>query len=295
LTACWEAIKDNKPASEENLSNDIIMVNYAKKNARLAMLMSAIVPGAGQFYADKSSFTTYLFPIIEAAVIGGIIYYDNKGNKKSTEYKKYVTETVTLDIDGFQYTGSRYRRDYQAAVQDTLISIHSNDIYDGLFFSLDEEDSQHFFEDIGKYDKYIFGWVDWYFKYAEVPPIDGLPNPHPIFVFDISDPSNQLYNSPENKWQFNVPLTGGTSNDIPYSALRASYIKMRKEAEDEYRVANNLSFGIALNHIVSAIDAVRLTNKMNRLSLSDNNVRFRYYAAIRSGHLTPTIGLNVSF
>jgi hypothetical protein len=290
-----QSLKAPVTSQDDSLSNDIIMVNYEKKNARLAMLMSAIIPGAGQFYADKSSITAYLFPVIEAAVIGGMIYYDKRGNKKSAEYKKYATETVTFDIDGYTYTGPRYRRDYQSAVQDTLIRIHSNDIYDGLFFSLDPTDSQHFFEDIGKYDKYIFGWVDWYYKYAQVPPFDGPPDPHPIFVYDISDPANQLYNSPDNKWQFNVPLVGDPTNDRPNSALRSVYIKMRKQAEDEYRVAHSLSFGLALNHIVSAIDAMVLTNKMNRLYLSENTLRFRYYADIRNGHLTPTIGLNLSF
>jgi hypothetical protein len=290
-----EASKKNKDASEDSLSNDIIMVNYEKKSARLAMLMSAVLPGAGQFYADKSSITTFIFPIIEAAVIGGMIYYDNKGDKKTNEYKKYVNETVTIDIDGFQYTGKRYRRDFQYAVEDTLIRIHSQDIYDGLFFSLDQTDTQHYFEDIGKYDKYVFGWVDWYFKYAELPPLEGLPNPHPIFVYDINDPSNQLYNSPDNIWRYNIPLVGEPTQDHPYSALRSVYIKMRKDAEKEYDKAHGLSFGIAFNHIASAIDAVRLTHKVNRLYLSENNVKLQYYAAIRNGHMTPTIGLNISF
>jgi len=286
---------DKKKADQEDLSNDIIIMKYEKKNAQLAMLMSAIVPGAGQFYADKSSFTTYLFPIIEAAVIGGIIYYDNKGDKKTKEYKKYVTEETTLEFGDYTYTGPRYRRDFQAAVQDTLIRIHSNDIYDGLFFSLDPTDTQHFFEDIGKYDKYIFGWVDWYFKYAELPPVGDFLNPQPIFIFDISNPANQLFNSPENKWRYNIPLTGDATQDVPYSDLRKEYIKMRRDAEDEYSVARNLYFGIAFNHIISAIDAVRLTRKVNRLYLSDNNVKFNYYAAVHNGRMTPMLNLNFSF
>jgi len=285
----------NTEVNQDSLTNDIIRVNYAKKNAQLAMIMSAIVPGAGQFYVNPSAITTYIFPLIELAVIGGIIYYDNQGDKKTNDYKKYVTDEVTIDINGYSYTGPRYRRDFQTAVQDTLISIHSADIYDGIFFSLDANDSQHFFEDIGKYDKYVFGWVDWYFKYAELPPVTGLPDPHPVFVFDIDNPANPYYNSSENKWRYNVPLTGDPTQDLPNSALRNVYIDMRQAAEDKYRVANYLSFGIAANHILAAIDANRLARKINKFYLSDSNVKLNYYAAIKNGHLTPMLGMNVSF
>jgi len=289
----------NKPAERDSLTNDIIRVNYEKKSAKLAMFMSALVPGSGQFYANKSSITTYIFPIIEIAAIAGIIHYESKGNSKSKEYKKYVTEEVTIDVNGYSYIGTRYRRDFQNAVQDTLISIHTLDIYDGVgsdkFFNLDPTDTQHYFEDIGKYNKYIFGWVDWYFKYAEVPPVGATPDPRPVFVFDITNPADPRFNSPENKWQYNLPLVGEPTQDLPNSALRSAYIKMRNDAEDQYRTSSYLSFGIVFNHIASAIDAVRVTKNINRFYLSDNNLRFKYYAAIRNGILTPMLGLNLSF
>lgn len=291
----------------DSLTNDIIRVNYEKKNAKLAMFMSSLIPGSGQFYADKSAITAYIFPIIEIAAIAGIVYYDNKGDKKVKDYKKYVTEEAEIVLEGvmpdggdYVYTGPRYWRPFQSAVQDTLISIHTLDIYDGVgsdkFFNLDPTDTQHFFEDIGKYNKYIFGWVDWYFKYAEIPSdYTGIPNPHPRFVFDITNPADPRYNSPENKWQFNLPLVGEPTQDLPYSALRKEYIKMRNEAEDQYRTAHYITFGVVFNHIASALDAVRVTRKVNRFYLSDNNIRFNYYAANRNGNLTPMLGFNYSF
>ncbi|MFO7660629.1 MAG: hypothetical protein R6V77_06930 [Candidatus Cloacimonadaceae bacterium] len=284
----------------DSLTNDIIRVNYEKKNAKLAMLMSSLVPGSGQFYANKSAITAYIFPIIEIAAIAGMIYYDNKGDKKVNDYKKYVTEDVTIEFDGYTYTGPRYYRPFQEAVQDTLISIHTLDIYDGVgydkFFSLDPTDTQHFFEDIGKYNKYIFGWVDWYFKYAEIPSeYTGVPDPHPLFVFDITNPADPRFNSPENKWQYNLPLVGEPTQDLPYSALRKVYIQMRNDAEDEYRASHNITFGLVFNHIASALDAVRVTRNVNRYYLSDNGVKFNYYASVRDGRLTPMLGLNYTF
>lgn len=285
----------NKTTLSDSVSNDIIRINYAKKNAQLAMIMSALLPGSGQLYADKSAITAYIFPVIELAVIGGMVYYNNQGKQKTKDYKKYATEDVTLQINDYTYSGPRYRRDFQQAVQDTLISIHTYDIYDGLYFSLDLTDTQHFFEDIGKYDKYIFGWVDWYFEYAEIPPIGDAPSPHPIFVFDISNPSNPLYNSPDNKWKATISLLDGTTQSKPSSTLRSEYIQMRKDAEDEFKMARNISFGLAFNHIAAAIDAARVTRKVNRFYISDLKIKLNYYTAVKSGSLTPMLGINYSF
>lgn len=296
-------------AQQDSITNDIIRVNYSKKSAHLAMLMSALVPGAGQYYADKTSITTYIFPVIELAVIGGMIYYDNQGDKKAKEYKKYVNEEIEYSVGGYTYTGPRYNRGFQAVAEDSLKRVHSADIYDGEFFSLDATNTQHFYEDIGKYDKYIFGWVDWYARYAD-PSMQLVPqdnqgnydispypeNFHPYFFFSIMNPQDPRFNSYENKWLGNIPLDGSSANyEVPESAMRNAYIKMRQDAEDKYRSAHYISFALALNHIASAIDAARLTNKVNRLYLSENNVKLKYYAAVSNGRLTPMLGLNICF
>jgi hypothetical protein len=300
-------LEDSKPVRKstnitksDSLTNDIIRVNYEKKNAKLAMLMSAIVPGAGQFYVSKSNISAYIYPVIELALIGGMIYYDKQGDDKTKDYKKYVTETITLDLNGYTYTGSRYRRDFQSSVETILKNVHSADIYDNIFFSLDNTDTQHFFEDIGKYNKYVFGWVDWYSTYAEAQPLPyGAPvNPNPTFIFTFMSPpldaADPRINSASNKWLYNVPLNGD-SWDSPSSELRNEYVKMRKDAEAEYRTGHYLGFGLALNHIVSAIDAARVTNKANSLYLSDSNVKFHYYADLSNGNVTPMLGMKISF
>ncbi|MGC9361710.1 MAG: hypothetical protein ACP5F3_02165, partial [Candidatus Syntrophosphaera sp.] len=45
-----------EPEEDDEEYSDIVRVNFAKKDARLAMLMSALVPGSGQFYADRTAF-----------------------------------------------------------------------------------------------------------------------------------------------------------------------------------------------------------------------------------------------
>jgi hypothetical protein len=291
----------NNAAGQDSVSNDIIRVNYSKKDARLAMLLSGIVPGAGQFYTDKYNFMAYVYPVIELAIIGGIVYYNHQGNEKVKDYKKYANgEVVEIDINGYTYRGTRYRRDFQQKVETLMSDSLSYDIYDDSFFSLDSDDTQHFFEDIGKYPKYIFGWADWYLTYGEMPDAptpygtitfpDNSANPYNTFVFTDDD------NDAENLWLGNRPLTNLTGPyATPHSQLKDRYVKMRQQAEDKYNVANLLSFGIAFNHIISAIDAARVTNARNRLYLSENKVKLNYYAAINNGQFTPMVGLRYTF
>ena len=61
--------------------DDIIKTNYKQKSAKMAMMLSAVFPGAGQFYANKKSVTAYIFPAIEVGLWYGYLHYRNKGNQ----------------------------------------------------------------------------------------------------------------------------------------------------------------------------------------------------------------------
>ncbi len=282
--------KNRSGLAADSLRNDIIRFNYEKKSAHRAMLYSMILPGAGQYYAERSSLQKFIFPIIEAAVIGGIIYYHKQGTKKTEAYERYAKENVDLLINGINYHGPRYNRQFQFAVQDTMSKIHPYDIYDSQFFRLDNTNTQHFFEDIGKYNKYIFGWVDWYYSFAEMSPNLNSLHPTPIWVWD-STASN-----PEHRWIGNKPLNNPSgATEAPNSALRNKYIELRQQAEDQYLISSYFTFGIALNHIVSAINAYNLTKRLNRLYLSKSPLDFDYYAVVHNGQLTPILAMKVSF
>lgn len=90
-------------------------------------------------------------------------------NPTSIDYKKYATEEVIVYTSAngdTLYTGTRYNREFQHRVENVLIGIDPTDVYEAAFFHLDETNTDHFYEDIRKYGHYVFGWVDWYFKYA---------------------------------------------------------------------------------------------------------------------------------
>ncbi len=285
---------------EGDVSNDIIRVNYQRKSPQLAMLLSSVFPGAGQFYADKSLLRTYVYPVIELGLIGGIIYFNSRGNDKTKDYERFANgETITQTFGDFVYTGPRYKREFQNSVQAVLMAYNTNDIYDGTFFRLDTNNSQHFYEDIGKYDKYVFGWADWYHVYAA--------NSDGAFVLDQEDYFNAFKMSSTDQsatWlgnfsiadmdanNYSNPMQSGNINSSP---MRKEYISMRRASEKEFQNAHLLSFGIMLNHVVSAIDAVIITNNVNRMAISQNKVKLNYYTRLYNQRLTPSLGLSWNF
>ncbi len=307
---------DAKDSSQASLDDDIIKVNFEKKDARRAMLYSAILPGAGQFYADKSAITTYIFPVLEVALIGGIIYFNHQGNQKTDEFETYatgeiVTQTFNYTVNGqnysYTYTGPRYKREYQNLTQSVLKNINAFDIYDDGFFRLDSGNTQHFYEDIGKYNKYVFGWADWYHNFATDP-----TSSTGDFILDNTDYAEAWIwtgnEDPEQaylrRWTGNISIedfmNGTTGSPVApghssASPMRAQYISMRNDANDMYGYARLFGFGLALNHIASAVDAIMVTNRVNRKAISQSDFRMFYYSDLRDNVFTPSLMLSLEF
>ncbi|MBN2828757.1 MAG: hypothetical protein JXR56_00385 [Candidatus Cloacimonetes bacterium] len=255
------------------LQGEVIKMNDNAKDARLAMVMSMLVPGTGNFYANKSSFTTYIWPVLEIGLWAGFIYYRIEGDKITDDYEKFADD--------------HYSRDRQHHIEPFLREKYLNDVYDDTFWRLDDDNSQHFYEDISKYDKYVFGWSDWYDAYATDSNGDEVT---PIFYGDGTDADfhwngNQVMNSNYNGWP----------EDTIYSALRAKHIAMRKDAQKQYDKATMITFGILMNHILSAADAIRLTVKHNSEQLVANDVKLNYCLTERNNRLTPFVYLTKRF
>ena len=291
----YQTEEENIDASRDTvITNDLIKVNYNQKSAHLAMAMSMLIPGTGQFYANRTAITTYIFPILELGFIGGIVYYNKQGNDKTDKYEKYANgELVTyLTPDGTPISGYRYERGRQNQIQDILKDINTVDIYEDTYFRLDENNSQHFYEDSGKYPHYVFGWMDWYYRFAA----DESGNfVTPRWQFDGPN------DSPHTHWTGNYPICGQNTdiaisiNSHEMSRMRQTYIKMRNDAKDDYGIAHLFTFGLAFNHLVSGLDAVRVTRNFNRYYISQAAPSFNFYAAMPSGNVTPMVGFKWMF
>ncbi len=268
----------NKEKSDD--ASDIISVKYEKKSVAKALLLSSIFPGAGQFYTDKSNYFSYVYAALEIGFLGGYLIYDKKGRDAEDKYKSYAL--------------INYNRDYQTWAQTELSRDDPNAIpfytipgpdEDSPHFRLDPGDTQHFFEDIGKYDKYIFGWTDWYETYAGT---------------DSTDAANI-------RWEWsnggtegvvligNYPLGSENADKPSKSALRQEYIKMRKDAETHYDKAETFTFLLIFNHLISAIDAARVTVKHNKESISQAPFQINFKTAMYNNKITPCLVLSKGF
>jgi len=247
-------------------NDDIIKVNYEKKSAVVAAILSGIVPGAGQFYVRKSSITAYLFPILEIGFIAANIAFNSKGDDATDRFERFADK--------------HYSRDRQTDAEGKLKgqSGIDSDFYKDDYFNLDETNTQHYYEDIGKYNKYIFGWEDWYNTYKRS---DGS------FGWRIDD---------NGKWIGNYPQDDpNASYDIPYSALRAEYNVMRDDANSHYHTAKWMLLGLMLNHIAAPIDAAREARKYNAHYISSNPVKVNINTLVRNNTLTPVLFLSKNF
>jgi hypothetical protein len=284
---------DQKQDEEEEVLNaDFIKVNYERRNPRVAMLMSALVPGAGQFYADKKAITAYIFPAIEIGLIAGLLVFQKQGDDKTKDFERFANqELITFQLgDGSTIEIYRYDRTRQHRVEAILRDLNPVDIYEPSYFRLDDHNCQHFYEDIGKYSHYVFGWADWYYTFAT----DSYGN-------DM-DPSWLPVVTAEQGWIWsgNNPLWGDTEAHVANSShasspMRKTYVDMRNKAKKEYAKSEIFKFGLAFNHIGAALDAIRVTRKVNRGAITDSGLRMQYYTTIRDQYITPTLAVNWKF
>ncbi|MDP8202836.1 MAG: hypothetical protein P9M11_11955 [Candidatus Tenebribacter burtonii] len=265
-------------AIAQEIDNDIIQINYEKKSLAKAMLLSSLFPGAGQFYANRRSITTYIFPLIEIGLIAGYFINYNQGLDKEADYQNFADPL--------------YNRDHQHDAENDIIP-HNTSYYED-HFRLDDENTQHFYEDIGKYDKYIFGWIDWFDIYARGE--DGeFTSPN----WNWDDTTNKITGvdtlNADSEYYIGNELAYDSKNGI-YSGYRAEYIVMRKDAESSYDKAEKFSFGIVANHIFAAIDAVRLTKKYNRGYLSNTSkLEIKFAPVFVNNNFSPALMLTKRF
>ncbi len=291
-----EETENNEFGKEINTEeDDLFRIEYTKKSAAKAMLLSALFPGAGNFYANPKSITTYIFPLIEIGLWYGYIHYNKMGDDKTKDYEYYANKEVVGYYDGNPDNNNpanliyRYNRDDQYQTEHYLIEVNPDDSYDENLFILDDHDSQEFYEDIGKHNIYLFGWNDWYNIYAVHP--DGYFT-NPAWIFDANT-WNGVEPANENASNYLEYQTAYDSHTGKYSVYREKYVKMREDAEKLYGNAVSCSFGIVFNHILASLDALRLTRKRN--VQYTNNLKIKVAPVFVNNKLSPSIMLTKRF
>ncbi len=206
-------------------------------------LYSLAVPGAGQWAAERYT-KSLLFFGAEVALIAYAMINDDRGDKKTAEFQQYAEAHWSplryarwIERHGVADYGPNLPQamDYAkvSAFDFSQINAWERGDYgahkEGFSHTLPEFRSQQYYELIGKYHQFKFGWD----TYPDVNN-DGIPD---------SD-------------------GGVTDNMIPQQLK--DYAEERGKANDYYYAASFAVSVLVINHVASAVDAFLSTKNFNK-------------------------------
>lgn len=209
--------------AQEQLASEPSTVVVNEKNPKLAFVLSAIVPGTGQIYA-KSYWQAAGFFALEALSWTMYAVYTNEGQDIEDEFHQYANK---------HWSESEYWRwiAYQSGKpEDDMEALREWESgKDGKFsHGLHRQKDQQYYEMIGKYHQFNYGWDD----FREDYPID--MSHEEMTAKQIVSDNRYFYESRRN-----------ASNDAFKKATTGTTIAM-------------------LNHLLSAVHAAWATTKFNK-------------------------------
>ncbi len=196
--------------------------NMHSKSPKAAFFLSAAIPGAGQVYA-KSYWKAAAFVAIEAASWTFYAMKNQEGKDIRQEFRSYANTHWSEEHYWrwiAHHSGIAYSDDNIEALRDWEHKHFSH----GLHRNKD----QQYYEMIGKYHQFNYGWDDFRDDY------------------DIETTHQKM------------------TDDFVVSDNRYYYESRRDAANKAFRLATTGTTVAMLNHILSAIDAVWSTHKYNQ-------------------------------
>ncbi|MBD3169848.1 MAG: hypothetical protein GF307_10225 [candidate division Zixibacteria bacterium] len=201
---------------------------YKKKSTTRAFFYSLVIPGAGQFYAG-SKIKPYIFFGLDVGLWTATILYNKKGKDTEDEFRDYADQ--------------HYIRNYYDDWWNHVIQTDPGDT-SRYSHRLPQEKDHEYYENIGKYDQFRWGWDDYLPEWADV-----------------------------GKW--NSPQADSSKYFI--TPHRDEYLQIRKDANDYFDRSTTFLVIAMANHVVSAFDAAftakRYNNKLMSGLLSDLKIR----------------------
>ncbi len=202
-----------------------------RKSPMLAGLMSAAVPGLGEFYTGNY-LKAIIFAVVEAAAITTAIVYNNKGDNKTLEFQNFANQNWS--VERYADWTLKNIKNINPSVDPNQFNVFNPDggvnwselnrleraLGNGYSHVLPPFGEQQYYELIGKYPQYSHGWSD----------------------------ANQ------NDTDFHIL----SQNFLNYSADRG-------KANDYYNISNGGVIVIYSNHLLSAIDAIWSAAKFNKV------------------------------
>jgi hypothetical protein len=139
-----------------------------RKSPLKAFIYSAVLPGAGQYYVG-SKWKAAIFLGIEVAAWTGHISFHSKG------------EDLTADFENFANT--HWSENSYSDFLELNWGVRDDDLISSFTHHLPDTKTQQYYEMIGKYDQFVFGWDD-----VDLPPdAQNTPYAHSSNRLDYMD------------------------------------------------------------------------------------------------------------
>ena len=237
----WQTLmrESSAPALVQNDMNKTASVRQQNsmhaKNPKTAFFLSAAIPGAGQVYA-KSYVKAAAWMAVEVASWTLFAVKNQQGQDIRQEFRSYANSHWSEEHYWrwiAHHSGIGYSEDNIEALREWE--------HDHFSHGLHRNKDQQYYEMIGKYHQFNYGWDDFRDNY-------GIETTHQ----EMTD-------------------------DFVVSDNRYHYESRRDAANDAFRLATTGTTVAMVNHILSALDAVWSTHRYNQkvqMSLRLTPMRF---------------------
>ena len=213
-------------------------INFARnlkeyRSPKIAMLLSLLLPGAGEIYA-KNGVRATIFGVAEAGVIAAGVAYSVKGKNQTNEAHRFADQNY--GADNFKKYYKNFKKIYPGTV-DTIFEYYD---VDPEGFSKSTKDYYEHIKD--ESSPFVQGWKD------VEPQFDTN-----FQMIKIGD----LYQTKSTDSSYMVHKTSDTAKSYAYGFSKnlGVYNGMLNEGTKSYRVSQRIFTLLLVNHIASAIDA----------------------------------------
>lgn len=137
---------------------------WSRRNTAVAILASAILPGMGELYCYRSSRDPWTLARVPAFLaVEGYLWYSYADNHKigkdfKRDYEAFADAHWSLDRFLHKHPCCNVAGDSCDSWQDYNDRCKNSIPY--FFYTPRETDREEYYENIGKYDAFVFGWDD---------------------------------------------------------------------------------------------------------------------------------------
>jgi hypothetical protein len=229
------------------------------KSPGKALLFSALLPGAGEYYAGAWK-RGLVFSALEVTSWVWYLTQHSSGRDKEDEYKKFAN--AEWDQGAYEDWYEYWEQWYNARKGDNDPS------FDRIFtHQLPDVKDDDYYEMIGKYDQFAYGWIgdpnDYLGGPAFFAPADSLLGftPFEHTTRDVCGPREfHIEFGPAGSFV----VSGTPGLDATAIANRAHYVNLRGDSNDLLKRAVWGINASLFNHVISALDAVLAVKAFNR-------------------------------